>query len=65
MNNNMPIIFITLSETYAAKVRLHGFEAHVMKIQEYVPKINRPTYYVSPANSLCFTKAGTQCPGEP
>lgn len=25
-----------------------------MKIQDYVPSPNKKTYYVSPANSLCF-----------
>ena len=54
----MPIIFITLSETYAEKISAHGFAAHVMKIQDYVPNSSRKTYYVSPANSLCFMDGG-------
>ena len=55
----MPIIFITLSETYAEKIRLHGFESLVMKIQDYQPRPTaRMTYYVSPANSLCFMDGG-------
>ena len=55
----MPIIFITLSETYAEKIRLHGFESLVMKIQDYQPRSTaRTTYYVSPANSLCFMDGG-------
>ncbi len=54
----MPIIFITLSESYTAKIRQHGFEAYTMKIQDYVPTPNRKTYYVSPANSLCFMDGG-------
>jgi O-acetyl-ADP-ribose deacetylase (regulator of RNase III) len=55
----MPIIFITLSESYADKIHQHGFDARFMKIQDYQP---RPTvgitYYVSPANSLCFMDGG-------
>jgi O-acetyl-ADP-ribose deacetylase (regulator of RNase III) len=55
----MPIIFITLSETYAEKIRQHGFESLVMKIQDYQPRSTaRMTYYVSPANSLCFMDGG-------
>jgi O-acetyl-ADP-ribose deacetylase (regulator of RNase III) len=55
----MPIIFITLSETYADKIRQHGFDARVMKIQDYQPRSTaRITYYVSPANSLCFMDGG-------
>jgi O-acetyl-ADP-ribose deacetylase (regulator of RNase III) len=29
-----------------------------MKIQYYIPKDNKKTYYVSPANSLCFMDGG-------
>ncbi len=55
----MPIIFITLSESYAEKIRHHGFDARVMKIQDYQPRPTaRITYYVSPANSLCFMDGG-------
>ena len=55
----MPIIFITLSESYAEKIRQHGFESLVMKIQDYYPRSTaRMTYYVSPANSLCFMDGG-------
>ena len=54
----MPIIFITLSETYAEKIRACGFSVHVMKIQDYLPNCSRKTYYVSPANSLCFMDGG-------
>jgi O-acetyl-ADP-ribose deacetylase (regulator of RNase III) len=55
----MPIIFITLSGTYADKIRHHGFDARVMKIQDYQPRSTaRITYYVSPANSLCFMDGG-------
>ena len=48
----MPIIFISLSETYTEKIKQHGFEAKTMKIQDYLP--NKKTYYISPAYSLCF-----------
>lgn len=54
----MPIIFISLSETYTKKIKEFGFEAKTMKIQDYIPKYNRKTYYVSPANSLCFMDGG-------
>ena len=54
----MPIIFITLSETYSEKIKSHGFDSYVMKIQDYVPNEHRKTYYVSPANSLCFMDGG-------
>jgi O-acetyl-ADP-ribose deacetylase (regulator of RNase III) len=54
----MPIIFISLSETYTEKIKQYGFEAHTMKIQDYTPNPNKKTYYVSPANSLCFMDGG-------
>ncbi len=54
----MPIIFITLSESYAEKIRKYDFEAKTMKIQDYQPNPNKRTYYVSPANSLCFMDGG-------
>jgi O-acetyl-ADP-ribose deacetylase (regulator of RNase III) len=54
----MPIIFISLSETYTEKIKQHGFEAKTMKIQDYIPNSNKKTYYVSPANSLCFMDGG-------
>ena len=54
----MPIIFISLSETYTEKIKQYGFEAKTMKIQDYVPNSNKKTYYVSPANSLCFMDGG-------
>ena len=53
--NIMPIIFISLSETYIEKIKQYGFEAKTMKIEDYISNSNRKTYYVSPANSLCFT----------
>jgi len=54
----MPIIFISLSETYIEKIKQCGFEAKAMKIQDYVSNPNKKTYYVSPANSLCFMDGG-------
>ena len=48
----MPIIFITLSETFTEKIKKYGFEAKTMKIQDYVPNPNKKTYYVSPANKF-------------
>ena len=54
----MPIIFISLSSTFTDKIKQYGFEGKTMKIQDYVPKQNRRTYYVSPANSLCFMDGG-------
>jgi len=54
----MPIIFITLSNTFTEKIKHFGYEAHTIKIQDYVPNPARKTYYVSPANSLCFMDGG-------
>lgn len=54
----MPIIFITLSETFCEKIKEYGFEAKTMKIENYSPKSNKRTYYISPANSLCFMDGG-------
>jgi hypothetical protein len=41
----MPIIFISLSDTFTEKTRSRGFEAKTMKIQDYVP---------NKKNLLCF-----------
>lgn len=54
----MPIIFISLSKTYTEKIKQYGFEAQTIKIQDYIPNSNKKTYYVSPANSLCFMDGG-------
>lgn len=51
----MPIIFISLSDTFTEKIKSYGYEAKTIKIQDYIP--NKKTYYVSPANSLCFMDA--------
>ena len=39
----MPIIFISLSETYTKKIKQYGFEAKTMKIQDYIPNPNNKT----------------------
>ena len=52
----MPITFVTLNKLFVEKAREKGFDAQLMNIEKYVPK--RTTYYVSPANSLCFMDGG-------
>ena len=52
----MPIIFVSLSDTFTEKVKSRGFEAYTMRIENYKPV--RKTYFVSPANSLCFMDGG-------
>jgi O-acetyl-ADP-ribose deacetylase (regulator of RNase III) len=54
----MPIIFISLNDTFTQKIQKHGFEAKTMHIQDYILNPLRKTYYVSPANSLCFMDGG-------
>jgi O-acetyl-ADP-ribose deacetylase (regulator of RNase III) len=54
----MPIIFITLSETFTEKIKEYGYEGRTMRIEDYVSNPNKKTYYVSPANSLCFMDGG-------
>lgn len=54
----MPILFISLNETFTEKARQNGFVAKTMKIQDYIPDPTKKTYYVSPANSLCFMDGG-------
>ena len=54
----MPIIFISLNETYTEKIREYRFEARTMKIQDYIADPTRRTYYISPANSFCFMDGG-------
>ena len=48
----MPIIFISYSKSFIDKIKSLGFDGYVMNIKDYQPK--RKTYYISPANSLCF-----------
>jgi O-acetyl-ADP-ribose deacetylase (regulator of RNase III) len=52
----MPIIFISLSDTYTDKLIKYGYDAKTMLIQDFIP--TKKTYYVSPANSLCFMDGG-------
>ena len=52
----MPIIFISLNDSFTTEIKKYGYEAYTMKIQDYIP--NKKTYYVSPANSLCFMDGG-------
>ena len=54
----MPIRFISLNPRFNEKIQQHGFEALTMKIQDYVPTPGKHTYYVSPANSMCFMDGG-------
>lgn len=54
----MPIIFISLSETFTEHMVTNGYEAYRMNIQDYVPDINKKTYYISPSNSMCFMDGG-------
>lgn len=52
----MPIKFISLNEKFIQTLSEYGYDANVMKIEEYVP--TKKTYYVSPANSFCFMDGG-------
>lgn len=54
----MPIRFVSLNPTFNEKIQEHGYEAFTQKIQDYVPRSNKHTFYVSPANSLCFMDGG-------
>lgn len=54
----MSIIFISLNDKFTEKSIKLGIDAKTMKIQDYVPNPNKKTYYVSPANSLCFMDGG-------
>ena len=54
----MPIKFISLEKDFIEKVQGLGYEGFVMRIENYVPDPKKRTYYVSPANSLCFMDGG-------
>ena len=54
----MPIKFVSTNEIFIEKIKEYGFDAQNIYINEYVPDPNRKTYYVSPANSLCFMDGG-------
>ena len=52
----MPIKFISLNENFNKILKIHGYETMTMRIEKYKPI--RKTFYVSPANSLCFMDGG-------
>lgn len=52
----MPIIFITRDIPFYEKIQSHKFESRNELIEKWTPR--RKTYYVSPANSLCFMDGG-------
>lgn len=52
----MPIIFISYSNLFIDKIKSLGFDGYVMNIKDY--QVKRKTYYISPANSLCFMDGG-------
>jgi len=52
----MPIIFISLNDSFIKEISKYDYKAYKMKIEDYIP--NKKTYYVSPANSLCFMDGG-------
>jgi len=54
----MPILFLSLSPTFTDKIIQKGYEARTMRIEDYIHDKTRKTYYVSPANSLCFMDGG-------
>lgn len=54
----MPIKFISLNNTFLEKIKEHGYNTSYSKIEDYIPVLFRKTYYVSPANSLCFMDGG-------
>lgn len=51
-------MFISMNERFTELIRGCGYEAHTMKIQDYQPIDGHKTFYVSPANSLCFMDGG-------
>lgn len=53
----MPIIFVSLNKKFINKVNELGFIGKLIKIQNYKLS-NKKTFYVSPANSLCFMDGG-------
>lgn len=54
----MPIIFVSLSDIFVNKIKEHGYDSKLIKIEDYVPEPNKKIYYVSPANSLGFMDGG-------
>jgi len=49
----MPIIFISLNDNFNEKIKMYGFDAKTIKIQDYISNLKK-TYYISPENGLCF-----------
>lgn len=58
IQDRMPILFVSLNERFVNIIRQYSYDAYIMKIQDYKPNPQRKTYYVSPANSLCFMDGG-------
>jgi O-acetyl-ADP-ribose deacetylase (regulator of RNase III) len=54
----MPILFISLNERFNMLIAAHGYQTVTGPIQEYIPREGHKTFYVSPANSLCFMDGG-------
>lgn len=52
----MPIKFISRDSDFCNIAQTHGFEIYDTLIERYVP--DKKTFYVSPANSLCFMDGG-------
>lgn len=52
----MPIKFISLDAPFVDYMNRAGYESFQMRVEEYKPV--RKTYYVSPANSMCFMDGG-------
>jgi O-acetyl-ADP-ribose deacetylase (regulator of RNase III) len=54
----MPVIFISLDDEFTRLMRASGFEAYTGRVEEFDAPPGRPTYYISPANSLGFMDGG-------
>ena len=54
----MPIKFISLNKKFNDLVKQKGYQSETDRIENYIPDVNKRTYYVSPANSLCFMDGG-------
>ena len=42
----MPILFISLNETFNQKIKQYGYHSKTMKIQDYQPNPNKKTYEI-------------------
>jgi len=56
----MPIIFISKSKTFIDYVIKKNYYGFTMNIEDFIPM--RKTFYVSPANSLCYMDGGIDYP---